>query len=132
MNPFSHIDLRVDNMVKCRPFYETLLSKFGFRSSTDTGAYSDGAWEVFVCEGEYPSVAFFSITEQATHRPNGNRIALWAASRDEVDAIGALLREIGAHIESGPRLCREYNNHYYAVFFEDPAGNLLEVVHRTE
>ncbi len=127
MNPFSHVDLRVDSMAKCLPFYETLLSRFGFGSPTN-----DGEWQIFVGDGEYPSVAFFSIIEEATHQPNGNRIAFWAASRDEVDGIGALLREIGARVESGPRLCSEYNNGYYAVFFEDPAGNLLEVVHRTE
>ncbi|HJO02528.1 MAG TPA: VOC family protein [Acidobacteriota bacterium] len=127
MNPFSHIDLRVDSMAKCLPFYRALLAEFGFGDPT-----SSGEWEIFVGEGEYPSVAFFSIIEEVAHRPNGNRIALWAGSRDEVDAIGALLREIGASIESGPRLCSEYNDGYYAVFFEDPAGNLLEVVHRTE
>lgn len=127
MNPFSHIDLRVDDMGKCLPFYEKLLSKFGFGSPT-----SDGAWEIFVGQGEYPSVAFFSIIEDAAHQPNGTRIAFWAASQRDVDAIGALLVDIGASIESGPRLCSEYNNGYYAVFFEDPAGNLLEVVHRTE
>ena len=103
------------------------MSKFGFGSPT-----SSGEWEVFVGQGEYPSVAFFSIIEEATHQPNVNRIALWAASRGEVDAIGTLLRDFGARIESGPRLCSEYNDGYYAIFFADPAGNLLEVVHRTE
>ena len=127
MNPFSHIDLRVDSMPNCLPFYERLLSRFGFGSPTN-----DGAWQIFVGAGEYPTVAFFSIIEEATHQPNNNRIAFWAASRDEVDEIGALLREIGASIDSGPRLCSEYSNGYYAIFFADPAGNLLEVVHRTE
>ncbi len=127
MNPYSHIDLRVDSMDTCLPFYEKLLARFGFGHRT-----SDGEWEIFVGDGEFPGVAFFSMIEDPAHRPNGNRIAFCALSRDEVDAVGELLREIGAGIESGPRLCSEYNDGYYAVFFEDPAGNLLEVVHRTE
>ena len=47
-----------------------------------------------------------------------------------MNRVGAVLDEIGAKIESGPGRVPEYPGEYYAVFFEDPSGNLLEVVYR--
>jgi predicted lactoylglutathione lyase len=62
--------------------------------------------------------------------PNENRIAFWASSTAEVNAIARLVGEIGARNIEGP----DYDESptYYAVFFEDPAGNRLEVCYRLE
>jgi catechol 2,3-dioxygenase-like lactoylglutathione lyase family enzyme len=49
--------------------------------------------------------------------------------RGEVDAIAAWLRDEGAAIEGGPGE-RDYTPGYYAVFFFDPDGLKLEVVHQ--
>lgn len=126
MNPYSHVDLRVRDMDTALPFYERLLPALGF-----VHRHHDEDWKVFAGEGQLPSAPFVSITEDSGHRPNANRIAFWRESRAEVDRIGDLLAEIGADVESGPRVCTEYRGDYYAVFFADPSGNLLEVVHRT-
>jgi hypothetical protein len=48
----------------------------------------------------------------------------------EVDRIARLARKIGAKNLEGPELCPYYNRGYYACFFEDPAGNKLEVCSR--
>ena len=68
------------------------------------------------------------ITEDATHTPNANRIAFWAADREKVDRVANLVRSIGANVTSGPQEYPEYGGSYYAVYFEDPCGNRLEVV----
>jgi catechol 2,3-dioxygenase-like lactoylglutathione lyase family enzyme len=60
---------------------------------------------------------------------NENRIAFWVAEPAEVDRIAALLADAGAREISGPKRM-PYGPDYYAVFFEDPAGNRLEVYHR--
>lgn len=126
-NPFGHIDLRVDSMEKSLSFYEALLPALGFDRT-----FHGETWKVFAAEGDFPSAAFIAITEDQDHRPNMNRIAFWVSSREDVDRLGVLLGEIGATISSGPRPCPEYSASYYAVFFEDPSGNQLEVVHRTD
>ena len=59
-------------------------------------------------------------------------MAFWVESREEVDRIAQLLREAGANDLSGPKLMPEYLPTYYAVFFADPWGNPLEVVHWTD
>ncbi len=59
--------------------------------------------------------------------PGSGRIALWAPTREVVDRVAAAAREAGARAVEGPALETEYAPTYYAVFFEDPDGNKLEV-----
>ena len=126
MNRFGHIDLRVSDMGAALPFYASLLPALGF-----VGKAHGEVWKVWAAEGTLPSAAYFAITEDRGHVPNGNRIAFWAESREEVDGVATAARDAGALIESGPRECPEYDPSYYAVFFQDPSGNRLEVVFRT-
>ena len=127
-NPFSHIDLRVHDLEPARGFYRRLLPELGF-----TELYFEGQPCVGAATSEpWPRKAFFEINLAPDHKPNQNRIAFSADSREKVDAIGRLLQEIGAKNVEGPELVGEYSGGYYAVFFEDPSGNPLEVVFRGE
>ena len=118
---FDHIDLRVKELAPARRFYEQLLPELGY--PIDSGGEE---WCIFQAEGEGP-VEFFGFKEEEGHRPNDNRIAFWAESRAEVDRLAELVRQAGALNLEGPDLWREYSPGYYAVFFEDPSGNKLEV-----
>ncbi len=126
MNRFGHIDLRVSDMSTALPFYAALLPALGFVTEEH-----DVVWKVWAAEGALPSAAYFAVIEDRGHVPNGNRIAFWAESREEVERVAAVAHEAGAFIESGPRECPEYDPSYYAAFFQDPSGNRLEVVFRT-
>jgi len=124
MNRFGHIDLRVRDAGTALAFYSRLLPELGFPKN-DSGK----TWKVFSAEGPAPSTPWFGFTEDSAHEPNANRIAFWAASREEVDRVAGVVREAGGRNISGPRACPEYSPSYYAVFFEDPSGNKLEVCH---
>lgn len=124
MNKYSHIDLSVNSWEKVRAFYEHLLPALGF-----TRTFHSERWKVFAAEGDLPSVAYFAITEDAGHRPNGNLAGFWAESREEVDRIAELVRQHGGTIDDGPRLF-PISPTYYAVYFRDPCGNKYEMVHR--
>jgi catechol 2,3-dioxygenase-like lactoylglutathione lyase family enzyme len=121
---FDHIDLRVKNRENAQRFYAQILPAIGFRVDK-----SGEKWGLFEAEGSV-AVDFFGFTEEADHQPNENRIAFWAESREAVDRVADVLREAGAKNIEGPELCVEYSPGYYAVFFEDPDGNKLEVCHR--
>ena len=54
-----------------------------------------------------------------------NHLALTAESRDEVDRMHELLREMGAHILDPPAEY-PYFPGYYAVYFSDPDNIKLE------
>ena len=124
-NPFNHIDLRVTNAAEAMRFYTALLPELGF-----TRERHGTEWKVFGAEGAFPSVPYFGFTEQPDHRPNATRIAFWVGSVREVDRLAAIVRKAGAGNVSGPRACPEYSPTYYAVFFEDPSGNKLEICFR--
>ena len=118
---FDHIDLRVRNRKAAQNFYAQILPAIGF-----TVDKSGERWGLFGAPGE-KGVDFFGFTEKADHRPNGNRIAFWAESRAAVDQVAEIIRKAGGKNIEGPELCLEYSPGYYAVFFEDPDGNKLEV-----
>jgi catechol 2,3-dioxygenase-like lactoylglutathione lyase family enzyme len=126
VNRFNHIDLRVPRLEEALPFYAALLPALGF-----TRTRHDAQWKVFGFEGA-PLLCYFGLTEEKGHRPNSNRVAFWVDSRAEVDRIGDLVRRAGALNMDGPKACPHYSSSYYAVFFEDPSGNRLEVCHRTD
>jgi catechol 2,3-dioxygenase-like lactoylglutathione lyase family enzyme len=121
---FDHIDLRVKNREAAQRFYAQVLPAIGFRVDK-----SGKKWGQFEAEGNI-AVDFFGFTEEADFHPNGNRIAFWASSREAVDRVAEVVRQAGAKNIEGPELCVEYSPGYYAVFFEDPDGNKLEVCHR--
>ena len=127
VNRFGHIDLRVNDMEAACAFYKAVMPALGFELE-----FPGETWRVFASRGRLPAASFFAIVEDPEHRANGNRIAFWADDREAVDRLGAVVREAGAEVESGPRECPEYSSTYYGLFFRDPCGNCLEVYHRTD
>lgn len=123
MRRLDHIDLRVPDLRAVTPFYQRLLPALGFTQRIEIPP-----WLQFCAEGDGPT-EFFGVIESPNHQPNENRIAFWAESPEEVDRLSRLITEIGAQNIEGPGY--DEGPGYYAVFFEDPAGNRLEICHRT-
>lgn len=117
----DHIDLRVPDLQAATAFYEKLLPALGFTKPTDIPK-----WVTYFADGDAPT-EFFGFIESPSHQPNENRIAFRAESTSAVDAFLPLLQSIGAKNIEGPLYEDEG---YYAIFFEDPFGNRLEVCHR--
>lgn len=122
---YDHIDLRVRSLTEARPFYETLLPALGF--TRDVGIEG---WLQFEMAGTDSATEFFGVTESSQHVANECRIAFWADSNSEVDRLAEIAIRAGAQKVEGPG----YNEGpgYYAVFFEDPSGNRLEICCRAE
>lgn len=120
---YDHIDLRVHRMSECAAFYSALLPMLGFTKRVEIEG-----WLQFEAVGE-GATEFFGLTEDRGHRPNRSRIAFWAESNKRIDEMGAELKRIGALNIEGPEYIDET---YYAVYFDDPSGNALEICHRTK
>ena len=120
---FDHVDLRVPDLKQAELFYSSLLPALGF-----TRKVAVEGWLQFETE-DGPITEFFGATESADHVPNENRIAFWTESNDHVNELADLARKAGAQNMEGPML---YEPGYYAVFFEDPWGNRLELCHRVK
>ena len=122
---YDHIDLRVRSLAEVRPFYEMLLPALGFTRD----AKIEG-WLQFEAAGADGATEFFGVTESPQHVANECRIAFWADSVSEVDKLAAIAVLAGACNVEGPGY--DEGPGYYAIFFEDPSGNRLEICHRTE
>jgi catechol 2,3-dioxygenase-like lactoylglutathione lyase family enzyme len=121
---YDHIDLRVRSLAEARPFYETLLPALGF--TRDVGI--DGWLQFEAAAGS--ATEFFGVTESSQHIANECRIAFWADSTSEVDRLAEIVVRAEARNVEGPGY--HEGPGYYAVFFEDPSGNRLEICHRSE
>jgi predicted lactoylglutathione lyase len=122
---YDHIDLRVRSLAEVRSFYETLLPALGF-----TQEVTVAGWLQFEAPGADGATEFFGVTESPNHIANECRVAFWADSAHEVDRLAELAVRAGARNVEGPGY--DEGPGYYAVFFEDPCGNRLEICHRTE
>lgn len=120
---FDHVDLRVKDMARAAPFYRRLLPLLGFSVRVDIPD-----WLQFEAPGR-EATEFFGLTGDPSHVPNRTRIAFWASSRQRVDEFARLVGEFGAVNVEGPSLEGPV---HYAVFFEDPSGNALEICHRSQ
>lgn len=119
---FDHVDLRVRSVAEVRPFYELLLPALGFTRD----AKIEG-WMQYEVTGTDGATEFVGVTESPQHVANECRIAFWADSIREVERLAEIAIQAGARNIEGPAY---EDAHYYAVFFEDPSGNRLEICYR--
>ncbi|HEX3550375.1 MAG TPA: VOC family protein [Candidatus Elarobacter sp.] len=122
----SHVDLRVRDRARSEEFYDALLSVLG--AVKDAGK-TFTTWSVVPPDAPdgYEATEWFGITEDPAMTPGPARVAFDAPSRGTVDAIATILPAIGArNVEWTDGM---YGPNYYAVFFDDPDGNRLEICH---
>jgi catechol 2,3-dioxygenase-like lactoylglutathione lyase family enzyme len=128
-----HIDLTVKDTNASRAFYEAVLGFMGYVLKDDHARGFDmdlrtpeGFCSVGVMRASGPNAA----REHDRYSPGLHHVAWNAASREDVDALYALLQKIGATILDAPAEYPRYGDGYYAVFFADPDGLKLEYVHK--
>jgi glyoxylase I family protein len=128
----DHVDLVVSSLERSLVFYGGLLGPLGFtRWSTITGERG----ERVVYLGREGSHFAIGLRERHGESPHDryalgiHHLAISAPSREAVDERAQWLTAQGASIESGPEEY-DYSPTYYAVFFYDPDGLKLELVHQ--
>lgn len=129
---FHHVDLTVRDPLASRPFYEAVL---GFMGYAIADVYDYGFDMDLRIDGRFTaSVGVLKARGDNSERPHDrysaglHHIAWNAESRDDVDALHALLVSIGANVLDPPADYPRYGLGYYAVFFTDPDGLKLEYV----
>lgn len=125
-----HVDLTVKDPQASRGFYEAVLGFMGYRV---VDVYPHGFdMDLRDASGFFTSIGIIKAksAERVHDRysPGLHHIAWNAASREDVDALYALLQEMRATILDPPADYPRYGDGYYAVFFADPDGLKLEYV----
>ena len=123
MNPvLSHVDIRVRDRARSIAFYDAVLAALGH------GKSESGDWVTYDPSPEAGAPGgdtWFGFTVDPDMRPNDTRIAFYAASSEDVERAAQAAADAGARNIEGPEYT--YGPQYYAVFFDDPDGNKLEV-----
>jgi catechol 2,3-dioxygenase-like lactoylglutathione lyase family enzyme len=127
INGIAHVMLTVADYDACLPFYERLLPFLGLQPVFSTDGY-------LYCVGGRTAVGIVRAGEAHRHerfvqtRVGLHHVCFRARERADVDAVYALVRELGATIvhppEEGP-----WAPGYYSLLFEDPDGVRLEINH---
>ena len=129
----SHVDLTVTDMSRSVRFYEQVLGKLGYKRLPEAGAGAP-CWGVADAAGGFFSIALQPAKPGSAqepldrYAPGLHHLAFHADGRTDVDDFNAFLEEIEATILDAPAEYH-YTPGYYAVFFADPDGLKLEVVH---
>ena len=127
-----HLMLNVNRYDEAKRFYGWLLPRLGYPNQTayaddaprrGSGWYND-AGSVWVQEAE----SRFRADQFHRHRVGLCEIAFTAESRRQVDELAAEIERHGGKVTDVARQY-DYVPGYYAVFFTDPDGLKLEVVH---
>jgi glyoxylase I family protein len=125
-----HLDLVVSSIERSLPFYTGLLGPLGYHTVSEVeGERGETIWYI-----GGPGTAVGLRERQSGSGPYDryslglHHLAFEASSRADVDERAEWLRGQGAELESEPQEYT-YIPGYYAVFFYDPDGLKLEIVH---
>lgn len=123
----NHLSLTVSNIEKSEKFYDQILKFMGYQQ-----VHKDNQFIIWSLEhaGEIVIVPAHPESNKIHDRysPGLHHFAFNANSREEVNKFYKLLLEMEATILDPPAEY-DYSPGYYAVFFADPDGIKLELVH---
>jgi glyoxylase I family protein len=123
----DHVDLTVCELRRSTAFYDKILPALGMRRVAHESyvAWGNGHMNVGLREAspEHRETAF-DRTRAGMHH-----LALRARSRTDVDRFHTFLVRERITVLDPPAEYPQYGPDYYAVFFTDPDGLKLEVVH---
>jgi catechol 2,3-dioxygenase-like lactoylglutathione lyase family enzyme len=125
-----HIDLSVSDVAAAKRVYGPVLEFLGYAMVSDR---VDGCeWDLRGREPFGASIGIRAATSGGGHdryAPGLHHLAWRVESRAAVDAVHDLLVEHHIPVLDPPAHYPEYSGDYYAVFFADPDGLKLEIVH---
>jgi catechol 2,3-dioxygenase-like lactoylglutathione lyase family enzyme len=127
INGMAHVILTTADFPRSRAFYGKLLPYLGLTPVIDAPEY-------YYCVGGRTALGIRpGPAEHAGERFSQARVGLHhlcfrARSREDVDALHAFLRELGAAIVHPPEEAG-FAPGYYSILFEDPDGIRLEMNH---
>jgi catechol 2,3-dioxygenase-like lactoylglutathione lyase family enzyme len=130
--PLGHVGVNVPNLVHAKAYYDTVMPLLGyeaFLSRPDEFAYKPAEGKVGTYVFFYPSL---DEGEYSRHRTGLQHLAFMVKSRDVVQDVHRVIVALGSEVVSPPREFPEYHAGYYATFWLDPYGQMLEAVcHKT-
>lgn len=121
---FDHVQIKVEDLMRSRPFYEAVLGSLGYGIVLEIK-------DVVVGFGTNPHDMFeIARLSEESSVSKAAHIAFSAKSEDAVRAFHATALAHGATDNGAPGL-RDYESGYFAAFVIDPNGHNLEAVFKS-
>jgi glyoxylase I family protein len=131
----DHVDLVVASIDRSFPFYRDLLAPLGWVGVVEQEGERGETIHYLLGPDWAGSLGLRERQSDTSAGPYDryelglHHLAFEAPSREAVEDAAAWLKRQGAEIDGEPGE-RHYTPGYYAVFFFDPDGIKLEIVHR--
>ncbi|MDA3040950.1 MAG: VOC family protein [Actinomycetota bacterium] len=128
--PLGHLGLNVHDLEASRAYYAQIMGPLGFElflDHPDEFAYrptggKPGTFLFFYPEQQAP------IEPYSRHATGLQHLAFIVRSRSDVIAVRDTVAALGSEIVHEPQVFPQYPQPYFATFWLDPSGFLLEAV----
>ena len=123
----DHIDLTVNDVARSGAFYQKVLGALGFRRGEVDGVVGWG--NAYMTIAIQPAARDLAGADFNRYRVGLHHLAFKARRRQDVDEFHRFLVAERLTVLDAPAEYPQYGQNYYAVFFADPDGMKLELVH---
>lgn len=126
--PLGHLGVNVPDLAGAKDYYDRLMPLLGyeaFLSAPHEFAYKPAGGRVGTYIFFYPSQDHDAYSR---HRTGLQHLAFMVKSRDLVQEVHRVAIALGSEVVHEPREFAEYHPGYYATFWLDPYGQMLEAV----
>ena len=127
----GHLGVNVSDLERAKTYYGELMPLLGFelyRNDPDQFAYRRAGGKPGTYIFFYPSL---EASHFSRHHTGLQHLAFIAPSRDDIHVIHDKVIELGSTVVHAPQEFPQYRPGYYATFWHDPDGIMLEAVHHT-
>ena len=124
----GHLGINVTDLDRARAYYDHMMPLLGYEpylSADDQFAYRP------VNRQRGPALFFYPALDAgqvSRHRPGLQHLAFVVDSRQAVHAVHDAVQALGGEVVHAPQRFPQYRPHYYATFWLDPEGFMLEAL----
>jgi catechol 2,3-dioxygenase-like lactoylglutathione lyase family enzyme len=126
--PLGHLGINVVDLARAKAYYDELMPMLDFEPFFAT----DDEFSYRPADGKPGTYLFFypalELGEYSRHRPGLQHLAFIVKTRARVQRAHEWARDRADTILHEPREFPQYHPGYYATFWLDPEGVMLEVV----
>ena len=124
----GHLGVNVPDLKAAKAYYDQIMPAVGFEpflTGADEFAYRPAHGKVGTYVFFYPSL---ETADYSRHRTGLQHLAFIVPTRSAVLDVHAMVTNLGSVVVHEPRHYPEYGPSYFATFWSDPFGFMLEAV----
>ena len=124
----GHLGVNVPDLATAKVYYDRLMPALGFEpflAASDEFAYRPANGKAGTFVFFYPSL---ETADYSRHRTGLQHLGFMVPTRTAVRDVHVLVMRLGSTVLSEPQHFPQYGPSYFATFWSDPFGFMLEAV----